>query len=194
MVGEEATEIHKRYIRRDGSLLWAHVNVAAMRDRDGQPIYLIVQIRDVSAQREAEQALQTLNDSLEVRVAQRTAELAALATQEQVFAYGVSHDLRAPVRAIDGFVQRLADHIDGDLDDTARDYLQRIRSATSRMGGLIDALLELSRVSRADLRPGPVDLSLLAEWSIAEKIDAAPGRAAGSRCSMGWRRGVTNIC
>lgn len=182
---QTATEFHKRYIRRDGSLLWAHANVAAMRDRDGAPIYLIVQIRDVSAQHDAEQALMELNDSLEVRVAQRTAELAALSTQEQVFAYGVSHDLRAPIRAIDSFAQLLGEHPGAQLDDTARDWLDRIRNATARMGGLVDALLELSRVSRAQLRLAPVDMSLLAEWSIAEKIDAVPGRAVETEVQPG---------
>src|SRR5205807_217818 len=79
------------------------------------------------------------------------------------FAYAVSHDLRAPLRAIDGFGQALLEDYDARLDDAGRGYLQRVRAATQRMGVLIDDLLRLSRVTRAELNRVPVDLSALAE-------------------------------
>lgn len=104
------------------------------------------------------------------------ARLTALEAQQQTFAYGVSHEMRAPLRAIDGFAGLLEAHPGAALDATAREYVRRIRGAAARMGGLIDALQELSRVARANLRRGPVDLSLLAEWADAELRDAAPGR------------------
>lgn len=168
----------KRYLRRDGSVLWAHLNVAMMRDVDGQPAYMIAQLRDISAQKQAELALQELNRTLEQRVAERAAELLDANQQLRQFAYGVSHDLRGPLRAIDGFATQLERHVAHLLDDTGRDYLQRIRDNAGRMSGLIDGLLELSRATSADMRRQPVDLSLLAEWVGAELQDADPDRSA----------------
>jgi signal transduction histidine kinase len=104
--------------------------------------------------------------------------LAALTLQQEQLAQGVAHDLRAPLRAIDGFAAMLAKHAGESLDATGRDYLQRIRDAAHRMGSLVDALQTYSRVGRAPLREAPVDLSLLAEWVAADLQDAEPGRAA----------------
>lgn len=168
----------KRYLRRDGSVLWAHLNVAMMRDVDGQPAYMIAQLRDISAQKQAELALQELNRTLEQRVAERAAELRDANQQLRQFAYGVSHDLRGPLRAIDGFATQLERHVAQALDDTGRDYLQRIRDNAGRMSDLIDGLLELSRATSADMRRQQVDLSLLAEWVGAELQDADPQRSA----------------
>lgn len=181
-------DAEKRYLRRDGSTLWAHLNVAAMRDDAGRVVYLIAQIRDVSRQRQTTQALQELNETLEQRVAERTSELEALVRQQELFAYGVSHDLRAPLRAIDSFSALLSSHLgDERLDATARDYLERIRAAAGRMAGLIDALQDLSRATRAEINAAPVDLSLLADWVAAELADAEPGRAAEIRVQPGLR-------
>lgn len=168
----------KRYVRRDGSVLWAHLNVAMMHDQAGRRAYMIAQVRDISAQKQAELALQELNRRLERRAADRTAELLEANQQLRQFAYGVSHDLRGPLRAIDGFAAQLERHAGAGLDDTARDYLQRIRDNAGRMSGLIDGLLELSRATSAELKPQDVDLSLLAEWVCAELQDADPGREA----------------
>lgn len=96
----------------------------------------------------------------------------------ETFAYGVSHDLRAPLRAIDGFARQLQKHAGPALDEPGRDGLQRILAASQRMGGLIDSLLELTRIGRADLRPERVDVSLLAEWVAAELQDLQPQRSA----------------
>jgi PAS domain S-box-containing protein len=169
-------DAQKRYLRRNGEVLWTHVNVAAMRNGDGRASELIVQVRDITKQREAEQALRTLNDSLEQSVEERTTQLQSVSQQQELFAYGVSHDLRAPLRAIDGFAALLASRADGQLDETGRDYLARIRAASARMGELIDSLLALSRASRAEMKPTQVDLSLLAEWVSAELAEAEPER------------------
>ncbi|TKR30149.1 PAS domain S-box protein [Luteimonas gilva] len=168
----------KRYLRRDGSVLWAHLNVAMVHDEAGRRAYMIAQVRDISAQKQAEQALQALNRRLERRAADRTAELLEANQQLRQFAYGVSHDLRGPLRAIDGFAAQLERHSGAALDDTARDYLHRIRDNAGRMSGLIDGLLELSRATSAELKPQDVDLSLLAEWVGAELQDAEPDRQA----------------
>ncbi len=169
-------EFEKRYVRADGRVIEVVVNSALMRDAGGQARYFISQLRDVTAQRDAERRMQELNDILELRVQARTAELEAANRRLEAFAYGVSHDLRAPLRTIDGFSAQLARNTEGALDPQAKEHLDRIRSASARMGALIDSLLELSRISRAQLNPVMVDVSLLAEWVIAELQDASPGR------------------
>ncbi|MFZ7095107.1 sensor histidine kinase [Luteimonas dalianensis] len=101
--------------------------------------------------------------------------LHSLRLQQQVLATGMSHDLRAPLRAITGYTALLAEHHADGMSDEGRGYLQRIREAAARMDGLIGALLQLSHAGRAQLQSRPVDLSLLAEWSLAELEDAHPG-------------------
>ncbi|NZA25018.1 sensor histidine kinase [Luteimonas sp. SJ-92] len=104
--------------------------------------------------------------------------LQMLRRQQEILAHGISHDLRAPLRAIAGYAQILvAGHGEG-LDPRGRDYLDRICEAAARMEELIEGLLMLSHAARAPLRESEVDLSLLAEWSLAELQDAEPGRAA----------------
>src|SRR5437879_4128910 len=105
------------------------------------------------------------------------AQLEAANAELDAFAYAVSHDLRAPLRAIDGFGQALLEDYDARLDAAGRGYLQRVRAATQRMGVLIDDLLLLSRVTRAELNRVPVDLSALAESVAAELKRTAPERA-----------------
>lgn len=168
----------RRYLHRSGAVVWAHFNVATLRDAEGTPVYFIAQLRDFTRERAAEQALQDCNATLERRVAEHTAELERANQQQELFAHGVSHDLRAPLRAIDNFAQLLARDYNAKLDETGRDYLERIRAATARLGGLIDALLELSRVGRGEIRLEPVDLSLLADWACADRQDADPERMA----------------
>ena len=176
--GEPTLDAEQRYLRRNGEVVWAQANVAVMQNEDGQPNYLVVHLRDVSAQHAADQALQARNQALE-------SQLQAMGQRQEAFAYGISHDLRAPLRAIDSFAGLLDARVRASLDDTSRDYLERIRAAAGRMGGLIDALLQLSRVDRIEYRVEPVDISLLAEWTGAELQDAEPGRAADIKVAPG---------
>ena len=182
---EDVVEVEKRYVRADGKIIDVVVNSALMRDENGQAEYLISQIRDVTAQRQAERALQELNTSLERRVHARTLELEIANHRLESFVHGVSHDLRAPLRAIDGFATQLARSSEGQLDGSAQEQLQRIRAASTRMGGLIDGLLELARINRAVLRPNVVDVSLLADWSLAELQDSDPQRSADIQVQPG---------
>jgi len=106
--------------------------------------------------------LHALNTTLEQQVRDRTTQLEAANKELESFSYSVSHDLRAPLRALDGFSRALLEDYDGVLDDTGRDYLQRIRAASRHMAHLIDDMLDLAHVSRVGLRRVPVDLTALA--------------------------------
>lgn len=114
--------------------------------------------------------------ALRQRLAECEAELQALRADQATFAHGISHDLRAPLRAIESFAGLVV--ADATLAPATRGHVERMRAAATRMGGLIDALLQLSRASRAGLQSGRVDLGLLAEWSAAELREAEPDREA----------------
>ncbi|HET8819806.1 MAG TPA: ATP-binding protein [Xanthomonadaceae bacterium] len=116
-------------------------------------------------------------DALRARLAAREAELADLHREFEQFAYGVSHDLRAPLRTIDSFGMLLRRELGDDISPAARDHLARVLGASDRLGGLLEALLDLSRAGRNKLQVQPVDLSLLADWALAELQEAEPDRA-----------------
>ena len=130
----------------------------------------------VKSEREAIDEVRRLNADLEARVAGRTAELADAMQELESFSYSVSHDLRAPLRSIDGFSEALLEECGSSLDATGAGYLTRIRAASHRMAGLIDDLLQLSHVSRHALARAPVSLSSLASDAIAELRRAIPER------------------
>jgi light-regulated signal transduction histidine kinase (bacteriophytochrome) len=110
------------------------------------------------------------------QLSQRTAELEAANKELEAFAYSVSHDLRAPLRAMDGFSLALLEDYTGRLDAEGQDYLRRVRAATRTMAQLIDDLLELSRVTRAEMRRDAVDLGPLAQSIAAELQTMQPER------------------
>jgi len=133
----------------------------------------------------AEVELRLLNTSLEQRVPARTAALAAANQELEAFSCSVSHDLRLPLRAMDGFSMALLEDCGAQLDATAQGYLHRIRAGSQRMAGLIDDLLNLSQLSRGALRHERVDLSALAREIGADLAQAAPGRAVEPRVAPG---------
>jgi signal transduction histidine kinase len=128
------------------------------------------------AHRRSEARVRALNRTLEARVETRTRELSEANRGLETFAYSISHDLRAPLRAIEGFGRVLGDRYAPVLDETGRDYLVRIRGAAARMSELIEALLKVSRVGRGDLQPEPLDLSKMAHEIIAELHAIEPHR------------------
>lgn len=113
---------------------------------------------------------------LERLVAQRTADLTATNHELSTFAYSVSHDLRAPLRAIDAFSQALLEDYSAQLDAQGQDYLRRVRANATRMGQLIDDLLQLSRLTRVELHAEPIDLSAIARSIAADLQRTDPGR------------------
>jgi signal transduction histidine kinase len=123
-----------------------------------------------------DRALRESHDLLEQRVHERTQALNESNKELEAFCYSVSHDLRAPLRSIDGFGAALLEDLDGKLDDASANHLRRIRAATQRMGTLIDDLLSLSRVNRSALAIKPVDLTAMAQAVVAELRSIQPDR------------------
>jgi light-regulated signal transduction histidine kinase (bacteriophytochrome) len=134
---------------------------------------LMAELRaEVVERQQAEQSVQTLNQGLQ----QAIFELKVVNRELESFSYSVSHDLRAPLRSIDGFSQALLEDCFGQLDVTGQDYLHRIRNATQRMGNLIDDLLNLSQVTRSEMNLESVNLSLLASNISTELHQSEPDR------------------
>ncbi len=131
---------------------------------------------DITERKRAQDGIKKLNAELETRVLERTSELDLANKELTAFSYSVSHDLRAPLRAIDGFSLALLEDYAPELDDQGKDKLQRIRAATQRMGRLIDDLLSLSRVSQLDLKRKSLNLSSVAQEIANELQKSDPSR------------------
>lgn len=142
---------------------------------DTEAVAAALALSRTELERKAEE-ITALNITLEERVRQRTAELENTNRELEAFSYSVSHDLRAPLRTIDGFSLALEEDYTDAVDDVGRDYIKRVRAGVQRMGQLIDALLQLSRVTRADITREPIDLSALANAVVANIREENPGR------------------
>ncbi len=165
-----------RYIRKDGSTFIGDTLGAKVFDNDGSTIGFICVIRDVTQRKQVESELLRHRGHLEELVAERTAELSNLNRELEAFSYSVSHDLRAPLRAINGFSTLLCEEYQQQLDNDARDYLNRIVKASVKMERLIDDLLQISRVSRAEFNKENIDLSAMAEEILTSLHNEEPGR------------------
>jgi PAS domain S-box-containing protein len=169
-------EMEHRIVTPQGQIRRVHERWRVFRGGGGKPPRAIGTLQDVTEAARAREEIQRLNDQLERRVQERTAELTAANRELESFAYSISHDLRAPLRSIDGFAHVLAEEYGARLDDRGHGFLDRVRRAAQRMGGLIDDILELSRVTRQEMRRVEVNLSELAAEIIDERARAEPTR------------------
>jgi PAS domain S-box-containing protein len=131
-------------------------------DHEGLVVSALAVARDITDRKRAEEGVRKLNEELDLRVKERTAQLEAANKELEAFSYSVSHDLRAPLRSIDGFSKALLEDYADKLDEEGKEDLHSVRRASQRMAQLIDDILRLSRITRAQLRIAPTDLSALA--------------------------------
>jgi PAS domain S-box-containing protein len=168
----------QEYVTKSGSIAWVNVHATKLRNSQGRAVCNLALIEDITDRKKADEEIRALNDSLELRVAQRSAEavesnqkLESANRELEAFAHSVSHDLRAPLRSVDSFSQIILDEYSDKLDEDGAKYLRRIRAGAQNMGQLIDALLNLSRVSRGLLNRECVQLSSMASTIVKELQD-----------------------
>lgn len=154
---------------------WFQVSANFDRNPDGhaQRAYGIVQ--DVSTRKLAELEIQRLNTSLEQRIQERTRALKEAYAELESYSYAVAHDLRSPLRIINGFAQALEDENTA-LDEVSQTYIQRIKSSSQKMGLLIDGLLQMARYSRGEVVRSPVNVSAVARRLLEEMAQDEPER------------------
>ncbi|WP_162909656.1 PAS domain-containing sensor histidine kinase [Aggregatilinea lenta] len=155
---------------------YRRASAAPLTNSSGDIVGAVAVVHDITEQVKAEEAIQSLNAELEQRVRERTAQLSAVNHELEAFSYSVSHDLRTPLRAIDGFSHALLEDYGDILDQDAHYYLERIRIASQRLGQLIDDLLKLSRLTRSDIQRTPTNLSEIARSALDELHEAHPER------------------
>lgn len=161
--GQHETDVRMK--RGDGTEFPAHLSLSLLYDETGMPRGMVGYSIDISEQKKREKKL----DDLARRLQASNKEL-------ESFSYSVSHDLRAPLRAIDGFSLALVEDYGNQLDDTAHDYLRRVRNGAQRMGMLIDDMLQLSRVNRRELVIEEIDLGAIARSVMDELQSVEPER------------------
>ena len=168
-----ALRVEDLRMRKDGTQFLAEATLTAVRDSSGRLVGFASIARDVSALRSNEAAIAKLNAELE----QRVAELAAANGELEAFSYSVSHDLRGPLRAIDGFSKILMEQYRDKLDQQGQHFLSRVRAGSQRMGQLIDDLLSLARINRAEMHRSDVDLAQLGREVMDELRRDDPSRS-----------------
>lgn len=175
--GEEIRDIETELLGASGEVRTASISMTPLLE-GGRVIGVVSTVEDISERKLAQDAIRQLNATLEQRVAERTLELSAINTrletlnQElEAFSYSVSHDLRAPLRAIHGFSQALLADSQGKLDHESQQHLSRILNASQRMGTLIDDLLDLSQITRSETHRKPLNISAIVH-RVVENLQA----------------------
>jgi PAS domain S-box-containing protein len=162
--------------KKDGEPFWESVSISPLKDEQGRITHFVGINKDVTERKQAEAEIVRQNVMLEHKVAERTRQLSESNRELEAFSYSVAHDLRAPLRSINGFASLVAENCEGCSRTESLDHLARIRSATLRMGNLIDDLLDLSRVARREIRREPIDLSMMARTILDTLAHAQPSR------------------
>jgi PAS domain S-box-containing protein len=173
------TRVETTASRAGGGQFPAAVTIAPVATDEGTLVYC--DIRDISIVKENERRISQLAEDLRLR----NAELEAANRELESFSYSVSHDLRAPLRAIDGFSQALAEDAGDRLDAVSRGHLARIRKAAQRMGHLIDDLIRLARVTRSEIAVQTVDLTAMVDEVARGLKESAPQRSVNFRIEPG---------
>ena len=174
--GEERVSREVEKERRDGIRVSCIVVATAFRRADGELIGVLEDFRDITTRTRMEEEVHRLNEELEQRVVERTAQFEAANKELKDFAYSVSHDLRTPLRSIIGFGEALMEEYSDKLDTEGRDYLKRVCSAGQHMSQLLDGILRLSHLSQDKIYVETVDLSALAQMVAAELQQLDPER------------------
>jgi PAS domain S-box-containing protein len=166
--GEAITAFETQRVAKDGRILDVWLTVTKLVDEAGKVIGIASTERDITARKWAEEEVQRLNADLEQRVVERTAQLGDANKELESFSYSVSHDLRAPLRHVQGYVDMLAREAEGQLSDRSRLYMKTIEDASREMGVLIDDLLAFSRMGRADMTETMVNLDSLVQDTLRD--------------------------
>jgi PAS domain S-box-containing protein len=174
--GDSVRHFETLRLHKDGKLLHISVTVSPIKDSAGRIIGASKVARDITERMQAQQKIQQFNNELEQRVAERTAQLESANKELEAFSYSVSHDLRAPLRAVDGFSQAVLEDYAPQLPEGCRDYLRTIRNGAQKMGALIDDLLTFSRLSRLPLSKSAVDTGKLVRRILGELNFQMQGR------------------
>ena len=183
----ETSHATRRLQRTDGDIRQVLLVASPVPGEIGSDVSELVQVEDVTDRLRAEEQVRTMNRLLEARVVQRTRELTLANRELESFAYSVSHDLRAPLRSVEGFARVVGERYGDPLGEEGRGYLARIRSAARRMDELIDAILKMSRISRDALKLVELDLGRIAGEVIADLRHDEPRRAVEVRIAPGLR-------
>lgn len=171
MRSSEPIRYEENTINKSGKQMILDTIKAPIHDAQGKVVGLVMISRDITDRKMAEEEIRMLNAQLEQRVKERTAQLDAANKELEAFSYSVSHDLRTPLRSIDGFAHAIAEDYQDRLDDTGRAYINRMRLAVKKMTELIEAMLSLSRMTRGEIQHEAVDLSMIAR-KISDELKA----------------------
>ena len=166
--GETVLDEEILYRQQDGSFRVIRLSATPVRDRAAQIVAGVVTFYDITPLRRAQQEVQQLNARLEQRVQERTAQLEEANEELQAFSYSVAHDLRAPLRGMQGFAEALLEDYGDRLDGEGREYAEFIISSAQRLETLIQDLLSYSRISRTDLQLRPIELDAVVAEAIAQ--------------------------
>lgn len=172
LASSEKLDLDYRIRRPDGEVRWVHDHVVKLLDETGRAWRVLGISEDVTERKSVSEAISEMNAAL----AKKAADLAASNEELEAFAYSVSHDLRAPLRHVNGFINLLRDQVGERLDPTSERYLDKIQSASVRMSALIDELLALSRTSRIEMNCAPVGLASLVREIVQELTAQHPDR------------------